>query len=574
MDNTLPSHVKTTPRTEIDAALSRLHSLKDDWVSCDLEMKQGLLRQIGWGFQRVGEKWVRSELRSKGFPEASLAEAEEWIFLAGILRSIRMIQETLSEMRRYGSPRLPHRVRDAAEGRRQARVFPRRLWDRLLFRGVHGYVRFEPGPHEPSDRFFMWDAAQYLRGSGKVALVLGAGNASMLPIVDVLHRLFIERQVVLLKPNPINAHLGPLIEEACRALIRLGFLQVVYGPAEEGAYLTTHPLVDEIHLTGSHKTYEAIVFGPGEEAGDQPGQTKSARQPVNSRPMICELGNISPIIIVPGPWREADLREQAGQLATWLVANAGFGCLTPRLIIQHREWQLRDRFLDAFGVALANEAARPAYYPGALDLHAAFLKEHPRALLFGESGRNLLPWTIIPNLDPARTDDICFAREAFCGLCAETGLSAPDTASFLDRAVDFTNRVVWGNLNATLIVHPESSKNPAVAAAVERAIDRLNYGTVTVNHFSFASYYFQVLPWGGFPGNHPGNIQSGVGRTANALMLNRVEKSILYGPFRKSPDPVRITSRKPYRFARQLAEFEGRPTLKNMIRLMRTVYGR
>ena len=89
-----------------------------------------------------------------------------------------------------------------------------------------------------------------------------------LPISDVLYRLFIANHVVILKLNPVNAYLGPLIEKGFRSLINQGFLRIVYGGAAEGTYLCNHPLVDEIHLTGSDKTFEAIIFGSGAEGAE------------------------------------------------------------------------------------------------------------------------------------------------------------------------------------------------------------------------------------------------------------------------------------------------------------------
>lgn len=38
-------------------------------------------------------------------------------------------------------------------------------------------------------------------------------------------------------------------------------MEVVYGGAEEGEKLCTHPLISNIHLTGSADTYNMIVWG-------------------------------------------------------------------------------------------------------------------------------------------------------------------------------------------------------------------------------------------------------------------------------------------------------------------------
>ncbi len=42
-------------------------------------------------------------------------------------------------------------------------------------------------------------------------------------------------------------------------------LRIVEGGAAAGRYLTGHPRVDEVHITGSDKTYDAVVFGTGAE---------------------------------------------------------------------------------------------------------------------------------------------------------------------------------------------------------------------------------------------------------------------------------------------------------------------
>ena len=75
---------------------------------------------------------------------------------------------------------------------------------------------------------------------GRVVLVLGAGNISGIPTKDVLTKMFNEGKVCVLKMNPVNAYLGPFLEEAFADPIRQGFLAVVYGGPQEGAYLANH----------------------------------------------------------------------------------------------------------------------------------------------------------------------------------------------------------------------------------------------------------------------------------------------------------------------------------------------
>src|SRR5581483_1655232 len=138
---------------------------------------------------------------------------------------------------------------------------------------------------------------------GRVPLVLGAGNVSSIGPLDVVYKLFVEDQVVVFKTNPVNAYLGPLMEEGFRALVEPGYLRVVYGGAAEGAYLCNSAGVDEIHITGSDKTFDAIVFGAGPEGAER----KAAHQPLLDKRITGELGNVSPVIVVPGPWSKKEL---------------------------------------------------------------------------------------------------------------------------------------------------------------------------------------------------------------------------------------------------------------------------
>ena len=80
------------------------------------------------------------------------------------------------------------------------------------------------------------------------------------------------------------------------SLIGAGVLRIVQGGAAVGQHLTGHARIDEVHITGSDKTYDAVVFGTGPEGQ----RRKEADQPVLDKPVTAELGNVSPVIVVPG----------------------------------------------------------------------------------------------------------------------------------------------------------------------------------------------------------------------------------------------------------------------------------
>ncbi len=289
------------------------------------------------------------------------------------------------------------------------------------------------------------------------ALVLAAGNVASLGPRDVLSKLFVEGKVVVMKANPVNDYLVPHWNRALAPLVDAGVLRIVDGGAAVGQYLTAHPLIDEVHITGSDKTYDAVVFGTGDEGA----RRKAADEPVLDKPVTAELGNVSPIVVVPGKWSIPELRYQAEHIATMLVNNAGFNCISARVVITHDAWPQRDAFIGALTQTLAGIRTRRAYYPGAAARRDAFVAAHPEAESLGRGPADALPWTFIGDVPPGRTDDIAFNVESFFGEVAETALPAPDAAAFLDAATAFCNDVVWGTLGATVIVAPSSLKDAA-----------------------------------------------------------------------------------------------------------------
>ena len=77
-----------------------------------------------------------------------------------------------------------------------------------------------------------------------------------------------------------------MLEKIFAPLIDDGYLHMVCGGADVGAYLTEHDDVDTIHMTGSVQTHDTIVFGRGEEGQ----QRKANHQPILQKPITSELG--------------------------------------------------------------------------------------------------------------------------------------------------------------------------------------------------------------------------------------------------------------------------------------------
>jgi hypothetical protein len=552
---------------EMDQALEELHDSKARWINLDLDRKVEILDQLMEDFNHVAQEWVDLSMRAKGVPENSFGEGEEWFNIAISNRLIRLYRSALEEIKHNGVPSIPGPITTNPNGQLSVQVFPQKKIDRLLLRGTTCQVIMPPGFSQ--EELLENQASLYRREEieGKITLVLGAGNTSFLIPGDILAKLFGEGHVIIFKPNPLNEYLGPLVEYAFRSLIEPGYMRVVYGGAEQGSYLSHHELVDDLHMTGSHHTFEAIVFGPGEEGA----RRKSDRKPMLNKRFTAELGNITPVIVVPGDWSADDIQTQGIKIATWLVYNAGFACPAPRLVIQSRNWPLRDQLNQAITSAFSRVETRHAFYPGADQVHEDFLSAHPGSTLVGDTPQGHLPWTYLTDVDASDVDNICFKEEQFCSILSETALEADTVPQFIDQAVSFVNEHVWGTLHAILIVDPKAAKDPEIKSVLEKAIADLRYGTVAVNQYPAISYYIGLTTWGGFPGHDIYDIQSGTGVVNNTLMLSNPQKSVMRAPFELSPDPFVLSTLRAHEFGAKMAAYEANPSLRKLPGILWTV---
>ncbi|MEM8931010.1 MAG: aldehyde dehydrogenase family protein [Acidobacteriota bacterium] len=563
----LPTDTLTTPpdtaEPELDRALAELTTHAGEWANLPIRDRRAILAELIDDVSSIAERWATLCQQAEGLQPDRPVAAEEWLvgpFM--VLRNLQALDQTLDEIERRGRPQIPGPIRERADGRVTAQVFPRTIWDRVFYAGVTAEVWMEPDVTRTTLGDTMAAAYRDTSREGSVSLVLGAGNVSSIGPMDLLYKLYAENRVVILKMHPANAYLGPVIEDGFRALIDWGVLRVVYGGVEVGQYLCEHEQVDEIHITGSDKTVDAIVFGTGADGRKRKAQNK----PRNTTPITSELGNVSPVIVVPGPWSDGDLDVQAERIASMLTNNAGFNCNAARVLVQHRGWRHRDTLRQRLEKTLATVPTRQAWYPGAAERHQRFLDAHPEARVLGSpAAEGELPWAVIPDVDPTTTGDLCFREEAFCGVMSETALDADSPADFLDHAVDFCNDVVWGTLNCSILIHPKSLRDPAVAAAFERALDQLRYGTIAINCWAAVGYGLVVTTWGAHPGHTIDDIQSGSGVVHNALLFDRPQKSIVRAPFVMRPKPVWFASHATaLAMAPKVTRFEAAPSVAKL----------
>lgn len=554
-----PGSIVPSTQDEMDAAIATLQRQKQVWVGVSVSERITLVDKLIRDFAAIAPRWVETAIQAKGISPDSPIVGEEWGAGAWpVAKQLRQLRQALTDIAAGGQPKIPGPVSTRPGGQVVAQVFPQTTYDRLFFGGVTAEVWMEPGVTQEGLSATQATIYQNKNHEGKVALVLGAGNVASIGPLDIIYKLFMEDQVVLYKTNPVNAYIGPLLQECFRALIEPGYLRIVYGGASEGAYLCNHADIEEIHITGSDKTFDAIVFGTGTEGTKR----KVEKRPLLHKRITGELGNVSPVIVVPGPWSQSDLSYQAMHITSMLTNNSGFNCNATRVVIQHAGWGQRGDLLRALRETLSKIPLRNAYYPGAHDRQRAFVAAHPDAEEFGTPQGQELAWTFITNVDARNTDDICFTTEAFCGLFSETALEAESVVEYIERAVEFANEGIWGTLNATILVHPQSLKDPQISQAVERAVANLRYGSIGVNYWAGISFAIGVTTWGAFVGHPIYDIQSGNGVVHNTLMFASPQKSVLRAPFRSTPTPTWFVSEanKACKVFPKLVQFEASPS--------------
>lgn len=557
---------------ELDEALAGLAKKKEQWPRVGIEERIAILSEIRECLMPVAENWALTASRKKGIPPGSALEGEEW--LSGPYSLMSYCNALIDTLTAVAGKRhlegLP--LRELPNGQLAVKVLPRTMWDRLLLSGVSAEVWMQPGVNRRN--LARHTASAYEAGNlhqGKLALVLGAGNISSIAPLDCLHKLFAEHQVVVVKMNPVNDYLTAFLEPALKPLITRGYLRIVHGDAVAGQYLCNHPLVEEIHITGSGAAHDAIVWGTGPEAA----ANKAAGTPKNRRRITSELGAVCPTIVVPGPWSAADIAFQAEHIATQKLHNAGFNCVACQVLVMPAEWQSKHALLGQVKKTISASTPRPLYYPGTAQRLAGFHSALSGQTLqdAGDTSQCLLA---------GFTAGACSgveSTEVFGPALSVTELPGKDPEAFLIRAIDYANRNLHGTLGANVLIHPATMRMIG-RRRFEEIIAALHYGCIAINAWSGLGFLTPTTPWGAFPGHTLQDVQSGIGFVHNTMLFDRPERTVVEAPFTPYPrglsrlsfsmlprPPWFITHRRAAILGRLLTHFQYKPALSKLPRI-------
>lgn len=531
---TTPAASTTTPelgeaeRDRLDTAIHDLQAGASTWSSLTLAQRVTLLRAVRSSVAAAAEDWAHTAAASKGLDGRHPLRGEEW--LSGpysVLGALDAYIETLSRLANGTNPLDGITIDRAPGGRTRVHAFPLTGIDRFLLSGYTGEVWLEPGVTPNAARAAAGLAQRTPSDSGGVGLVLGAGNITSIPVLDVFYELIAHNRTALLKVNPTQDALVPVYKRALAPLIGPGLLRITRGGPEVGTYLTGHPDLAHVHVTGSDATFNAIVWGTGAAAT----RRRRENRPLLKKPITAELGGVSPIIVVPGEWTEADLTYQAEHVATMRLQNSGHNCIAGQVVIMSSDWGQADDFRAALRRAYANAPERPIWYPGAPSRMHLATDEYPDALVLGD---RLL-------VEISESDDATALQSTEYFAPVLGVVSVPGTGQeFLDGAVAYANERLQGTLGANLLIDPSTEK--MLGAGFNRSIAALRYGSIAINGWTAFGFITPTLTWGGFPGSTIADVGSGIGIVHNALLLDRVERSVIRGPFRPFPRSLPVVN--------------------------------
>jgi acyl-CoA reductase-like NAD-dependent aldehyde dehydrogenase len=518
----------------LDAAVADLRAGLPSWLALSLPERVALLRAAR---RRVGEEAegvVAAGCAAQGLAVDGPWAGEPWVDWAVLALHLKAFEDVLSTIAAGREPVPARSVHTRPDGQVVVDVLPATMTDRLLFTpwNVRGSVWMQPGVGADQVRA---DAARAYRGAGfanpGVALVLGAGNFACLPGTDAVHMLLAEGCTVALKLNPLNAYLRPYLTRVFADFVDRSWLRFVDDSPQAGAYLAHHRGVDRLHMTGSAATHDALVWGTGPDAQ----RNRAAGTPLLAKPFTGELGGVNPVIVVPGPWSSSDVQRQVDRIAFSKVFACGHQCAASQVLVLPDNWRLTDALLDELRARMRALPPRIPYYPGSAAKVERALADHPAAEALSPPGRQWL----VTDLDPTAEDGL-YRDEVFADVLGVVRLRANSVAEYLAAATAFVNERLAGNLAASVFIHPTTARRHA--DALDQAVAGLRFGTVSVNELPNWALGFGYPTWGGYPGNSPEHIGSGIGTVGNAFLLDSPQKTVLTARFRSPIKPAYTAS--------------------------------
>ena len=539
-------------KLDIDRFITTLRTKSKEYNSINNLQLASMLEETISNIKEVSFFWATICSDNKGTTKTP-AEGEEW--LGGPFASVLATQYYIKSL--TNDDDLTEKKFNSEQN--SYKVFPNNFIERITFPFIDAKVIF--------NKSMSFDDINKYRGFSKrydidpsITLVLGAGNFSSIPYLDVLYHLITRKSVILLKLNPVNEYLKPVFEKVFQNFIERGYIIVTTGNIDESKYMATHPGINHIHLTGSDKTFEDIVYG--RELTEKERKSKSLSK-INNKPITSELGNVTPIIIHPGKWSTSDIKYQARKIVTAKLNNNGFNCIAAQVVVLPDGWGQTETLIKYVKHYMSKAKERKAYYPESIERLEKLEKDK------GYERVNALS-CVTPHL----TREIkAYSKfeidEVWSSTLYFKKIEYTSVEDFAKKAIDYCNDELWGNLGVSVIIKDHDRKfNKHITNLY---VDKLNYGTVAVNEWAAIGYIIPQLPWGGFPGNRDNDIQSGQSVVHNSMLFESPLKGVVNTKFRISriiDPPWFVTNKKARRLFKNLTYYQIHNSNINFLKLI------
>ena len=515
----------TVSTLDVDRSISTLRLNSEQFSQISNEELADMFQDCIQNIKTIAYFWATVGADNKRIKD-TIAEGEEW--LGGPFASTIAFQYYIDYLKNVSQNLTEELIED-----NKIKIFPNKDIEKLLFPFVTAEMHF-------SKNMSHTDILQ-ARGFGNrlgfkkgITLILGAGNVSSIPLLDTIFDMVVNRHCILLKLNPVNEYLKPVFDKVFEDFINKGFMVVTTGDINVSSYMTNHSGVTNMHLTGSDKTYENIVYG---KTLNEKDKGKKTLPKINKKPFTTELGNVTPFIVHPGKWSTAEIKYQARKIVTAKLNNNGFNCIAAQVIVLPKNWKQTEKLVNAIKNQLALEKDRFSYYPNSTETLQLLKKDKT---ISQENDLSCATPHLTKDLE---LNDFYENNEVWSSTLFFKYLDYDGDADFEHKAISYVNEKVWGNLGvAVLIKNHDNKKNKATT---KNYVDNLKYGTIAINEWPALGFIIPTMPWGGYPGNKDSNIQSGQGYVHNAYFFESPLKGVLYSKF-KLPliDPVWFTSNK------------------------------
>lgn len=511
---------------EVDRNISKLRLHSKAFSEVTNKELATMFEQSLQNLKSIAYFWATIGADNKGVKE-SIAEGEEW--LGGPFASTLGLQYYIDYLLKNNDSL----INESEIIDNKINIFPTKNIEKLLFPFITADLHFNNNMTK-TDILETRGFGNRLGFTKGITLILGAGNVSSIPLLDTIYDMVVNRHTILLKLNPVNEYLKPVFEKVFENFIEKGFLIVTQGDIDISKYMTEHSGITNMHLTGSDKTYENIVYGHTLTENEK---GKKTLKKINKKSFTTELGNVTPFIIHPGKWSSSEIKYQARKIVTAKLNNNGFNCISAQIVVLPKTWKHTPALVSEIKKQLKKESDRLAYYPNSSEKLQSLRSDKRYTQENDES-------CATPHLTKdLELNDHYENNEVWSSTLFFKYLESEDEEDFANKAILYANEDLWGNLGVSVLLKNHNSKRNK--NILSKYVEKLKYGTVAINEWSALGFIIPTMPWGGFPGNKDSDIQSGQGYVHNAFFFESPQKGVLYSKF-KLPfvDPVWFTSNK------------------------------